>query len=147
MRVTFAAWGIAQPKGSTRAFLPKGWTRPVVTSDNPKTKGWQQTVAEAALAAMPSPVLMDGPVSLDVTFYLKRPKSLGKKSRAHTTKPDLDKLVRSVKDALTHIVWHDDSQVIAVQAWKFYAAPDELPHAFVDVRSVDDEIPLGVQRH
>ena len=118
--------------------MPKGWTRAVVTNDNPKTKGWQQIVSEAALAAMPTPTLVDGPVALDVTFYLPRPKALKRKVAPHTKKPDLDKLIRSVKDALTHIVWRDDSQVIAVQARKFYADPDVLPHVSVTVRSVDE---------
>jgi Holliday junction resolvase RusA-like endonuclease len=34
------------------------------------------------------------------------------------TKPDTDKLIRSVLDALTGIVWTDDSQVVEILARK-----------------------------
>ena len=43
--VTFRVVGKAEPKGSVRAFTPKGWTRPILTSTNPRVKGWQQLVA------------------------------------------------------------------------------------------------------
>jgi len=131
--LSFTVWGIAQPKGSTRAFVPKGWTRAVVTAANPKTKGWQELVAEAALGAMPSPTLIDGPVSLSVSFYLPRPKSIKARTVPHVTKPDLDKLVRAVKDGLTRIVWRDDAQVVEVKAWKQYAPPTMTPHALITV--------------
>lgn len=131
--LSFTVWGIAQPKGSTRAFVPQGWTRAVVTAANPKTKGWQELVAEAALGAMPSPTLIDGPVSLSVSFYLPRPKSIKARTVPHTTKPDLDKLVRAVKDGLTRIVWRDDAQVVEVKAWKQYAPPTMTPHALITV--------------
>ena len=137
--LSFTVWGIAQPKGSTRAFVPKGWTRAVVTAANSKTKGWQELVAEAALVAMPSPTLIAGPIALSVSFYLPRPKSIKTRTVPHTKKPDLDKLVRAVKDGLTRIVWHDDAQVVEVKAWKFYADPHVTPHAFVSVRSVRDD--------
>jgi len=135
MTLAFTVWGIAQPKGSSRAFVPKGWTRAVVTAANPKTKSWQQLVSAAALDAMVSPMLLDGPVSLSVSFYLPRPKSLRAKTKPHVTKPDLDKLVRSVKDGLTQIVWHDDSQVVEVRAWKAYTPPSMPPHCLITVDS------------
>ena len=131
--LSFIVYGVAQPKGSARAFVPKGWTRAVVTAANPKTKGWQQLVSEAALQAKDWPTLIEGPLALTVTFYLPRPKSIGKKTVPHTKKPDLDKLVRSVKDGLTHIVWRDDAQVIEVHAWKCYAGVDERPKAVIRV--------------
>ncbi len=134
-QLSFVVWGVAQPKGSARAFVPKGWTRAVVTSDNPKNKGWQQLVAEAAGRAkdQAGAALMAGPVRLTVAFYLPRPKSLAKKVQHHTKKPDLDKLIRSVKDGLTRVVWADDSQVVDVQAVKRYADVGISPHAVVSV--------------
>lgn len=135
MVIRFTAYGVAQPKGSAKAFVPKGWKRAVVTSDNAKNKGWQQVVAEAASRAihggdwqMPS-----GPVHLVATFYLPRPQSLPKRVQHHLKKPDLDKLVRSVKDALTKVVWHDDSQVVSIEAAKQYADAHETPRVTVEV--------------
>lgn len=64
-------------------------------------------------------------------FRFARPKShLTKKGvltksapRTHVSKPDLDKLVRTVLDALTGVVIHDDSQVCGIVAQKDYADP------------------------
>lgn len=136
--VTFQVFGVAQPKGSTKAFVPKGWTRAVVTSDNAKAKGWQQLVAERA-QAFASDGLFVGPVSLSVTFLLPRPKSLPKRVVSHTKKPDLDKLVRATKDALKGVLYGDDAQVVTLQASKVYAANGSAPCAIVTLRHADGE--------
>jgi Holliday junction resolvase RusA-like endonuclease len=119
--VTFFVAGIAQPKGSTRAFVPKGWTRAVITSANPKLKDWQCAIASEARPLFAIPAPREVPVKLVVQYLLRRPKSLSKWVECHTKKPDLDKLVRATKDALTGVAWVDDSQVIAVDAVKAYA--------------------------
>ena len=49
----------------------------------------------------------------------------------HTSKPDLDKLVRCIKDALTGIAWKDDAQVSLVCATKVY---DEQPGARISIK-------------
>lgn len=138
--LVFTVFGVPQPKGSAKAFVPKGWTRAIVTSDNPKHKGWQQLVAEAASRALQDTtdtgVMFDGPVELRVVFFLPRPKSLKKGVTAHLKKPDLDKLCRSVKDALNRVVWRDDSQVVALLARKVYAAPPDSPRADILVARV-----------
>jgi len=130
MVIEFMAWGFAQPKGSTRAFMPKGARFPVVTSDNPKLKYWQQVVASAA-QQQAGASLATGPVRLHLQFMLPRPKSLGTKTVAHTKRPDLDKLVRAVKDALKGVLYDDDSQVIALWATKAYAPKGVTPNVRV----------------
>lgn len=136
--LTFTVYGVPQPKGSARAFVPKGWSRAIVTSDNPKNKGWQQLVAEAACQALNGQTFYtDGPVRLTVVFYLPRPKSLPKRVAAHLKKPDLDKLVRSVKDALTKVVWQDDAQVTELNAVKRYAEDQDPPCATIRVRALE----------
>jgi Holliday junction resolvase RusA-like endonuclease len=63
------------------------------------------------------------PVALKCWFYFDFPKSMSKKKRAgaiHTKKPDLDNLVKFVKDCLNGIAWHDDSQVVSLMAKKLY---------------------------
>ena len=142
MTLTFTVWGVAQPKGSAKAFVPKGWTRAVVVSDNPKNKGWQQLVAEAAGRARDAAggALLEGPVRLRVAFYLPRPTSLPKRVTAHTKKPDLDKLVRSVKDGLTRVAWHDDAQVTQVKAIKAYAPAGTAPHAVIAIEPAPEGV-------
>lgn len=138
MELSFTVYGVAQPKGSARAFVPKGWTRAVVTSANPKNKGWQQLVAEAASHALSQSAwrLDVGPIRLTVAFYLPRPKSIPKLVVHHLKKPDLDKLTRSVKDALTRVVWNDDAQVVALDAVKWYAESGTNPRVEIVVSSV-----------
>lgn len=38
----------------------------------------------------------------------------------HTRKPDLDKLTRSIKDALTGVIYNDDSQIVGLHCFKEY---------------------------
>jgi len=149
MTLHFRVIGLAQPKGSSRAFMPKGWRRPIITADTPKNKGWQQLVAaEASRAIQELPrgafQLLDAGVRLTVAFYLPRPKKYQKRGiyPPHVTKPDLDKLLRSVKDALKGVTWQDDSQVIDVVAMKRYAGVDEAPHAEVWVEPSAGIAPL-----
>ena len=65
---------------------------------------------------------MDGPLRLTLTFFRTRPlghygtgrNAAQLKDRAPdkpTVRPDTVKLTRAVEDALTGVVWRDDSQV------------------------------------
>jgi Holliday junction resolvase RusA-like endonuclease len=130
--VSFRVVGVAQPKGSTRAFVPKGWTRPIITTANPKSKGWQQLVAEQAQTVAQDGLFV-GPVLLSAVFCLPRPQSLPKRVLHHTKKPDLDKLVRSTKDALKGVLYHDDAQVVKLHAEKRYAAVAAAPCVHITV--------------
>ena len=70
------------------------------------------------------PVGRGVPIMLEATFRFPRPKShfgTGKNAdrlkvtapRWHVVKPDVDNLLKLVKDALKGVAWHDDSQVCA----------------------------------
>ena len=146
----FTVLGLPQPQGSARAFIPKGWTRAIITSANPKNKSWRQEVSGAALRAMKGaqPVGPKVPVRLMVAFYFARPKSV-KALAEKTTAPDLDKLIRSTGDALSGICYHDDSQITELFATKAYGNPprvevtvtEVLPASKAYVReSVKDEL-------
>jgi crossover junction endodeoxyribonuclease RusA len=54
---------------------------------------------------------------------MPRPKSLPKRVTHMTKKPDIDKLIRAVLDALKGVAWCDDSQVVSVYASKRYGQP------------------------
>ncbi len=139
--VSFVVYGKPEPQGSARGFvLPgKGGARPraVITSDNPKNKGWRRDVGFAALAARPAGFApYAGPVCLSVTFHLPRPKALKGYRVLHRTRPDIDKLVRSVSDALSGILYDDDGQIQQIAASKYYADAGEMPCIKVYVRGV-----------
>ena len=143
MEVRWAAdiLGKPEPKGSTRAFMPKGGRFPVVTSDNPKLKDWQTQIRLVVTTQVPDLVVVDGPVRLTAVFKLPAPKivlaHLKRKGLVlpHLTKPDLDKCLRAILDALTGVSYRDDSQVVAISATKQYAHADEPPRVWLQLES------------
>ena len=73
--------------------------------------------------------LIPGPIILRLSFYMPLTKNTPKKTIKaieegkiiwHTKKPDLDNLIKFVKDCLNKFIWEDDSQVCFVAAMKFY---------------------------
>jgi Holliday junction resolvase RusA-like endonuclease len=137
----FTCYGKAEPQGSASAYYVASLGRAVVTSANKANKGWRRDVAYSALEALKGtglapPAWPTGPVLLRVQFYLPRPKYIKDTLPPHLAPPDLDKLVRSVGDALKGIAWGDDKQVTEIEASKHYAPPGVRPHAHVRVISV-----------
>jgi crossover junction endodeoxyribonuclease RusA len=120
MSTTFTVFGIPQAQGSMRAFMAGGKAR--MRHSSSKIVPWRQEIAQTALALGVTPI--EGAVGIDVVFSLPRPKSVSIKKRPlPTTKPDLDKLVRAVLDALIGIAYVDDAQVAQVAASKVYGEP------------------------
>lgn len=121
-------------KGSGRALVFGG--RAVVFNDNPKNKAWAQRVGWIAKEHRPANAPWGGAVELRLLFRMRKPKSLPKDRSFPVVKPDLDKMIRSVKDALTGILYKDDAQIIFLKARKIYAE-----HSFgepgVDIELVD----------
>lgn len=89
---------------------------------------WRERVALAVAAQGEALIQKPEPVSVILHFILPRPTSTSKKNTPPATKrPDLDKLVRAILDALTHILYEDDSQVNFVTATKRLAELGETP--------------------
>ena len=150
MRLEFDVQGIPAPKGSTRSFRNKKTGGTVTTGDNPNTKPWQLAVGWCAKDAMCGAPLMGGPVSVGVVFRMPRPKGHYRKDLSlrpsapahHTVKPDLDKLLRAVFDALKHVAWLDDSQVVSLGRCEKRYVSDESAGARVVVEPVG-AVPAG----
>jgi len=108
------------PQGSMRAFVVNN--KPILTSTSKGLKDWRRLVMSEAQRHISEH--FDGPVAITLHFRLPKPKSAPKKRRTLPDKrPDLDKLVRAVLDALTHVIMIDDSQVVALTATKDYGSP------------------------
>lgn len=60
-------------------------------------------------------------LSLRITSSFVRPKSVSKKRKHVTVKPDLDNLTKSILDSMNKIVFEDDSQIIDLHLRKEYA--------------------------
>ncbi len=130
MIFSFFVPGIPVPKGSAKAFLHRHSGKIITRQDNAeRQKPWASSIGHTAIMSGVLPV--DAPVKINLKFVMPRIKKhfgTGKKRALlredapfwHVTKPDLDKLVRCVKDALTGVAWQDDSQVSVVEAYKAY---------------------------
>lgn len=132
--VKFTVFGVARPKGSTKAFMRPGMKFPIVTSDNKSVKGWEDSV-RAAVQQQAAGAFFDGPVIVRIAFDLPRPKSMSKKVLHHVKKPDIDKLARGSMDAMKGVLWQDDSQVIELHVKKRYGVMQ--PQASIEVADVN----------
>lgn len=121
-------YGVAQPQGSKTAFVRNG--RAILTDGRRKESreafaGWRASVATAARDAQERAqrALYSGPLTLTVDFYLPRPQSLPKRVLWPSTRPDLDKLVRAVFDALKGVLIADDGRIVHLVARKQFGDP------------------------
>lgn len=125
-----------KPGGSKRAFVVRtktGGQRAIVTDDCKKNKEWRTSVREAAIRAMEGkPPFQGRPALLNITFIMPRPNGhygSGRNAdvlkpnapKYHISKPDCLKLARSTEDALTGIVWADDSANCVLKLSKIYS--------------------------
>lgn len=74
---------------------------------------------------------LDGPLSVDVQFFLTKPKSV-KRESPHV-KPDLDNLAKLVLDSANDILWADDAQICVLNLEKSYARPYEKSCVLISV--------------
>lgn len=149
--IKITVFGRPEPQGSARAFTPKGWKRPVITSDNPKLKSFRQEVSKAALVARQEAGFADvlfgkhEPVCVVFRFFFARPESVPKKRRRHVVKPDLSKLVRCVEDSLSGIIFHDDAQIVSIATEKCYGSPEraELAVSNYEIARIAREVDIA----
>ena len=96
-----------------------------------------QAVAKTGIDELP----LMGALTMSVTFVLPRPKSAPKRRIWPEVKPDLDKLVRALCDALTQCgAWGDDAQLIHLNAVKRYVGTSDVlnvPGVVVDIGPVE----------
>lgn len=134
--VSFTVYGVAAPAGSKHGFVNRKTGRVIITDDAKRSRPWKNDVTAAAIDALGDtegrlPEPLDGPLLLEITFWVSRPKGHYGTGRnadkvkpgapwAPTVKPDLLKLARAVEDALTGIVYRDDAQITAETLQKAY---------------------------
>jgi len=115
--------GDPRTKGSMRVFGP-GRFAPA----NTELKAWESHVCECTRTATDKRDIT-GAVKVRLRFGMRRPKGhylpsgqvRDRSPRWHTTRGDLDKLVRAVLDGITLAgLWRDDSQVVSLHAEKVY---------------------------
>lgn len=145
--------GIPRPQGSKRAFVRPGALHATMVESSKHVKDWRADVRAAAWDAWQEQPHA-GPVAVDVRFWFARPKShyrTGKNAQTlreaasadwcMTNKPDVDKLTRAVCDALSGVVFVDDSVIVSIAACKGWRCRFQGggPGADIIVRCLDDD--------
>jgi Holliday junction resolvase RusA-like endonuclease len=135
--------GVPAPAGSKTAFAFKranGTLGAAVTDASKRSKPWKQCLA-AVMSEHYDGVPQPTPLGCVMTFTMPRPLShYGTKKGEryvkpnapvrHTSKPDLDKLVRAVFDAGSGLIWTDDHVIAEMNAMKIYG---EKPGVLISV--------------
>jgi Holliday junction resolvase RusA-like endonuclease len=158
--------GIPQTAGSKRSFVipragqPLAVTGPngrqrfngrvIITDDNPNSRDWKNRVAQEGQVAMRGQSferpLFEGPLAVTFVFRMPRIKGHYRASgelkpnapMRPTVRPDALKLARAAEDALTGVVWRDDSQIVIEHLEKVY---DEKPGCTITVTPLGEPIP------
>jgi Holliday junction resolvase RusA-like endonuclease len=140
MTITFNVIGTPVAQGSMKALGRSNAGHTIITHSNHATlKPWRSEVAAAALAARPDQWPLTTAITLSITFRFPRPAGHYRKDgtlkpaapQHKTTKPDTDKLIRSILDALAGILYNGDQQVININAQKRFIVSGEAPGALI----------------
>jgi Holliday junction resolvase RusA-like endonuclease len=155
MKIEFFVQGIPATAGSKKAFpirtgrfkpnsktgAPQEVIRVVVTdSSGQKGKSWRESVRSACSEVFQG-APMTGPLNVSMCFFMPYRKGdygTGRNAgqlkenapKYVVTKPDGLKLARGTEDALTGVLWVDDSQVVGLIVKKLYS---ERPGALIKV--------------
>jgi Holliday junction resolvase RusA-like endonuclease len=128
----------AQPRG--RAMVVGG--RAIIRSADSRSPVnlYKASILQHAAEAYRDPPT-DEAVRMWCEFVMPRVRSQVWKRRPmptvpHTKRPDLDNLVKAVKDALSGIVWRDDCQVCGCELVKRVASGSETPRTEIHIGSV-----------
>lgn len=119
-----------QPQGKGRPRFTR--TGKAYTPD--KTREYESRIQAAAWKAMQEAKLepTERFVSVEIIAFMEIPKSWSKVKRMeaeygalqHTTKPDLDNIVKAALDGMEGAVYASDKQVTSIKAKKMYCHPD-----------------------
>lgn len=136
---------VRRPDGSIVTF----------TKDSSGAAGetWRADVRAAALEAWGRTDVLDEPLLVCMTFFSPRPRShygsgrnaallKGSAPAYPVVRPDVLKLARAVEDALTGVIWRDDSAIVSAHYGKRYVDAWAPYQTRVTVSSLLDD-PLG----
>lgn len=116
-------YGTPEPAGSKKAVswqARDGRSGTNVIDANPRAAKWKNQVAQVAGGIWEGHRLIDDPIEVKFVFYVARTKGhygtkgnlLPSAPRWPAKRPDALKLARAVEDALTGVVYRDDSLIV-----------------------------------
>jgi Holliday junction resolvase RusA-like endonuclease len=83
--------------------------------------------------------MITGPVELTMTAYMPIPASYSEKRKRdlrlkpHTSRPDVDNVLKAVLDGVSGVAYADDKHVVAIHARKVYG---EMPGLHVELKEI-----------
>jgi Holliday junction resolvase RusA-like endonuclease len=126
-----------RPRFSSHGGFPRAY-------DPKKSKEGKQSVRFFVAKAMQDQdiEILSGPIMMRVQFGIKLPKSQERKRTPRprvwrVKKPDLDNLIKLIKDGCSGIAFLDDNQIVKVSAEKIQCAQGEAP--FTKIRFTELE--------
>lgn len=156
--IHIVVYGEAATAGSKRGFVNPTNGRVIITDDAKKSRPWKNNVAQAAAEQFDGPILTCA-LDVEMIFVIARLKGhFGTGRNAEvlkdsaplqpTVRPDVLKLARAVEDALTGVVWRDDSLIVNESLQKRYGerACVEIRVRPTAVTCVNDLIMLGIEK-
>lgn len=128
--------------------VPQGSKTPWGTEANEKLAPWRKLVGQEGRQAWGNRPPTHEAIALNIIFIFPRPKhhyGTGKNAAVIkpgspdwvTRTPDLDKLCRAIGDALTGVIWHDDSQIVILEAGKSYGHEGRVS---ISVKTPDERL-------
>jgi crossover junction endodeoxyribonuclease RusA len=140
----FEVVGEAVPQGSKKGFVDNFGHVRVIDDNKTALNRWRKLVAETATYSKPEWLreLWDGPIFLSIVFvrerspndYLTDGVTLRKGAHRYPdTAPDGDKLDRAIWDALTGVLFTNDSRVVSWVGVKRFGEVGEQARTLIDV--------------
>lgn len=118
------AWGRVRRGRYGQAYVP------------PKTRHFESAARSLMRKATWQLPIPEGPLKLKARFVLKKPKR-PKNRTEPMVRPDLDNYLKALKDSANGILWHDDAQVVHVDARKLYDMSGGNPRIEIEVTAAE----------
>lgn len=152
--ISFFVPGLPVGKGRHRSaplmkngkpVIGKGGRPIIIHHSDPKTVQYENLVALIGREEMGGRNPFAGAIEITLRILLKIPKSMPKYKREKVaagslvpiSKPDVDNVEKAICDALNHIVWIDDSQIVDVAKRKRFS---EKPGVVVTIQELDIDV-------
>lgn len=145
-KISFTISGEPVAQGRPRFSNRGGFVR---TYDPAKSRNAKDHIRFAASEAMVQVdgKPLEGAIHFKAQFGIEMPKSMARKRTPRPRqwrikKPDLDNLLKTVKDACSKVVYLDDSQIVRITSEKIQCAQGEAPFtrvSFEEISQIETE--------
>lgn len=131
-----------EPTAQSRPrFARRG--RGVIAYEKKEMKAWRAECSKLIKEAFGSERLIEGPLKIDVTFFIRPPKYISKKKKLKekleaeeifcSKKPDIDNYLKALLDSMIGTVFKDDGQVVECRARKLYSLKPRIKFTIKEV--------------